>query len=468
MKRLIIVLALMAFGSVLAMAQNPGPCESVTNSATTGQTIRANSAGSAPPCSWTTPATGSGNSTICIATASATVPTCPGSPVPTSLTGLTGTLVIQTQTSGAPTTLNIASLGAKNIYVNGAVSSVSNILAVGTYQFYYDGTQIQVTVPGGSVFTGSTAVTQAFSATPTFSLADVSVKSPVRIEAGAMTANVTAVTFTNKTAGAKFSIVWLQDGTGGRTLTHGASATGTCELAIASAANATTEQFYEVSADGSTVTGAGCQSTSQSYSNFPLTTVPPTPVAGIISCGGVTANNNYQCTAPGAIGIGMVQPKTATTNQFVTAIAADGTVSQATYSNPGMVGYAVSDLTGQTAALTTTALATPASTGAYRVSYYAKVTTAGTTSILGGTTGFVLNYTDGTDSVAQNLTLTEANQSGTILSIGTGNVTNTTAAVIYGSAVVYAKTGVAMTYNLGYTSTGTAMQYEIHVRLEAL
>ena len=34
--------------------------------------------------------------------------------------------------------------------------------------------------------------------------------------------------------------------------------------------------------------------------------------------------------------------------------------------------------------------------------------------------------------------------------------------------MVYAKTGVAMTYNFGYTSTGTAMQYEIHVKVEAL
>lgn len=127
-----------------------------------------------------------------------------------------------------------------------------------------------------------------------------------------------------------------------------------------------------------------------------------------------------------------------------------------------------SDLTAQTAALTTSALMTPGATGMYRVSYYAKVTTAGTTSILGGTTGFVLNYTDGTDSVAQTLTLTEANQSGSILSIGTGNTTNTTAAIIYGTTMVYAKTGVAMTYNLGYTSTGTAMQYEIHVKVEAL
>lgn len=65
MNRLVILLFFMAFGSALAMAQNPGPCENVTNSATTGQTIRANSAGTAPPCSWTTPAAGTVTSVTC-------------------------------------------------------------------------------------------------------------------------------------------------------------------------------------------------------------------------------------------------------------------------------------------------------------------------------------------------------------------------------------------------------------------
>lgn len=112
---------------------------------------------------------------------------------------------------------------------------------------------------GGSVFTGSTATNPSFSATPTFSLADVSVKSPVRVEFGTLTANVTAVTFSNKTAGAKFSIVWTQDGTGGRTVTYGASATGTCQ--VTATAGVSTTQFFEVAADGSTVNGTYCVDT---------------------------------------------------------------------------------------------------------------------------------------------------------------------------------------------------------------
>lgn len=113
---------------------------------------------------------------------------------------------------------------------------------------------------GGSVFTGSTASTSSFSATPTFSLADVSVKSPVRFEPGALTANVTAVTFSNKSAGAKFSIAWLQDGTGGRTVACGASASNCCT--IDPTASITTVQFFEVAADGTTVNGTGCTTTS--------------------------------------------------------------------------------------------------------------------------------------------------------------------------------------------------------------
>jgi hypothetical protein len=111
---------------------------------------------------------------------------------------------------------------------------------------------------GGSVFTGSTAVTSACGATPTFPLADISVKSPTRFEPCALTANVTSVTFTNKTAGAKFSIASLQDGTGGRTVAYGASASNTCT--ISATASKTTVQEFEVAADGITVVGVGCTS----------------------------------------------------------------------------------------------------------------------------------------------------------------------------------------------------------------
>jgi len=111
---------------------------------------------------------------------------------------------------------------------------------------------------GGSVFTGSTCLNPSFSATPTFSFADVSVKSPTCIQPGAMTANVTSVTFTNKTAGAQTTIAWLQDGTGGRTVDYGASASNTCTVSVT--ASKTTYQRLMVMADGTTVVGIGCTS----------------------------------------------------------------------------------------------------------------------------------------------------------------------------------------------------------------
>lgn len=144
---------------------------------------------------------------------------------------------------------------------------------------------------GGSVFTGSTAVTSTFSATPTFSLADVTVKSPVRFEPGAMTANVTAVTFTNKTAGAKFSISWLQDATGSRTVADGGI--NTCP--VVPDANASTVKEYEVAADGTTVYVVGC-ATSASAGMLALGSTPPTAPSGYLRTAGVTADLNFEIT----------------------------------------------------------------------------------------------------------------------------------------------------------------------------
>jgi hypothetical protein len=115
---------------------------------------------------------------------------------------------------------------------------------------------------GGSVFTRSTALAPSFSATPTFDLADVSVKSPLVISPTVMTASVTAVTFLNATAGARFGIVWHQAATGGPyTVTYGASISSTATpCTISGVAGTWTEHFFRVEADGSTVTVDGCTS----------------------------------------------------------------------------------------------------------------------------------------------------------------------------------------------------------------
>ena len=127
------------------------------------------------------------------------------------------------------------------------------------------------------------------------------------------------------------------------------------------------------------------------------------------------------------------------------------------------------DLTGQSAAISAAALYTPSAIGGFRVSYYAKVTTAATvSSVLGGSTGFILAYTDGIDSTSQTVTLSGASQTGTPIVIATGNTTNTTAAVYQGTGFIYSA-AAAITYSFGYTSSGsTAMKFELHVRIESL
>jgi len=128
------------------------------------------------------------------------------------------------------------------------------------------------------------------------------------------------------------------------------------------------------------------------------------------------------------------------------------------------------DQTAQVAAITGAAVFTPGQTGNYLISYYAKVTTAATTSSAlgaGTNSGFIVNYTDGTDSVAQSVTLPMFSQTGATVVQATGNVGNTTTSLVYGTALVFAKAGAAMTYSFGYTSLGgTPMAYAIHTRVQ--
>lgn len=195
--------------------------------------------------------------------------------------------------------------------------------------------------PGGSVFIGSTAVAPTFSATPTFSLADVTAKSPLVISPTVMTANVSAVTFTNVTAGARFGIVWLQAASGGPyTVTYGASISSTATpCPISSIASAWTEHFFRVEADNSTITVDGCSS-----SDPVVALSTPLPE----SSGGTGANNTVGAAGhylrsngshymDSAIQAGDVTPTLAAT---ATALAAAPT--QCSGSTPMATGIAAS------------------------------------------------------------------------------------------------------------------------------
>ncbi len=140
------------------------------------------------------------------------------------------------------------------------------------------------------------------------------------------------------------------------------------------------------------------------------------------------------------------------------------------YANIATVGqgipaeYATIDLTAQTAAKTATLLyAVPAAgQGIYRVSWVATITTAATTSsILGGTNGFQVQFTSPTDSVVKT-----SNPSTTT---GFTSAANTTGTTVSGCFVAYAKASTNINYLFDYTSVGgTPMAYELHIRCEAL
>jgi hypothetical protein len=103
-------------------------------------------------------------------------------------------------------------------------------------------------------------------------------------------------------------------------------------------------------------------------------------------------------------------------------------------------------------------------TSYYRVIAYLKVTTAG--SVSSTLPSVVIGYTDPTDSVAQSITMLLGSQAGVAITTNAGNSTTT---VSQGTAVIHAKTGVAIRYSTtGYLSTAAGMTYKISLRLEQL
>lgn len=129
------------------------------------------------------------------------------------------------------------------------------------------------------------------------------------------------------------------------------------------------------------------------------------------------------------------------------------------------------DLASTTAAaVSATTLYTPTASGMYRISIVLQVTRAATTSsILGGTTGVTIAFTEPDGSIAQSIKPLLTDQAGAVVVPATGNVGNANTTQSQGSAVIYAKTGVAITYAIGYTSVGgTTMQYGAHLKVEAM
>ena len=142
----------------------------------------------------------------------------------------------------------------------------------------------------------------------------------------------------------------------------------------------------------------------------------------------------------------------------------------ATVSNGIPSELATVDLTAQSAAKSATTIYTPTASGMFRISIALQVTTAATTSsVLGGATGVTITYTEPNGSVAQSIKPLLTDQAGAVVVPATGNIGNATTTQSQGSAIIYAKTGVAIQYAIGYTSVGlTTMKFAAHLKVEAL
>lgn len=176
--------------------------------------------------------------------------------------------------------------------------------------------------------------------------------------------------------------------------------------------------------------------------------------------------------AAGTTGTGAVVLASAPT---LSALGITGTIT--TYNNIATVSggvpaeYAKVDLTAQAAAITATTLyAVPvAGAGMYRISWVATVTTPdGTSSTLGGAPGFQIVYTDNDDSVVKTSPAAGAPSAGVNQAYSQTNQGNTTASQISGTIIVNAKASTNIQYQIGYTSSGGTMRYNLHIKLEAM
>lgn len=119
------------------------------------------------------------------------------------------------------------------------------------------------------------------------------------------------------------------------------------------------------------------------------------------------------------------------------------------------------DLTAQVAAKATTTLFTPALAGFYRISIALKLTTVGTSPVIGPVT---ITYTDGDGSVAQSVVMLLQSVTGTVVTTTVNNTTTTSN--VNGSIVIFAKAAVAVSYAIAQSGTIGSGQWSAHIRAE--
>lgn len=133
-----------------------------------------------------------------------------------------------------------------------------------------------------------------------------------------------------------------------------------------------------------------------------------------------------------------------------------GNISAYTLSSAPIVSTGALNLTGQSAAITTTTLFATTVAGIYRLSYYLYITTAGNSVNLTGTFG----WTDDSGAAAN--------------SVVTGNIAcqtlgaNSTTALGLGSVTFYAAITTNITYAMALSGAIGSGRYAVRVRLENL
>ena len=112
---------------------------------------------------------------------------------------------------------------------------------------------------------------------------------------------------------------------------------------------------------------------------------------------------------------------------------------------------------GNTAPIVLKTLISGALQGWYRVNWFAEITQAASlSSVLGGTTGFQVQYTSYEDNIVKTIVAPVINSSA-----------NTTTTVISGSVNLYCADMTDIKYSFGYTSVGgTPMTYQLSVTAE--
>lgn len=247
-----------------------------------------------------------------------------------------------------------------------------------------------------------------------------------------------------------------------------------CSVSIANAGNFTSTSGTQVGLSIGSLGGAGNPSAGATFTFIPSAAGSGSFVACQIT---PTINATVNGAQTGGYTALLINPTETTlgsgTNNLLDLQVAS--TSKFTINNKGVVTKAVGNTTtkngiaatlftsfktAQTAAQAAVSLvaSTPA-VGLWRIAFVANITTAGTTSALGGSTGFQITFTNGNgDAVSKTSNPTTP----------TISAANTTGTSISGDLYCYAASASAITYSFGYTSTGTAMQYDLAVYAEYL